>query len=639
MLNSGLKQKIDMTKLDGSNFVEVSFWAKLTDENHNKKRQTLAAKIACEMTHNTRYIPAVNGCGVVDDKWFKYSGVADLRACKDPKNMQINIAEADPGIVIHLDQVSVTNYSRDRSWRNAASLRIEELRTQKTIIDIRDPKTKSLEINMIKNAYPFGATMNKFMMADDYNRENWPIMFNYAVSENEHKWRQNEKKQYQINYNDADEITAQMKEWNIPIRGHAVTWSVNGKNPDWFEENPTLDALYNRTDDVVQHFAGDITQWDVLNEPLHGRFFKNHFGENIWDEIFDRVKKADPNAKLAINDYSIVRADKGRCFNDLTSEVNIDYAGLQSHIHPGLNGHFLKHRFDTLAYDHNDPGRRLFVTEFDIDNDFDFDFKANDLDDLMRSAFSHPAVDGIIMWKWLWSNNGNGNNGPVSKHFFDTKDNPAGVANETWPYYPNEAGKRWIDLVKGEWNSTQVVSINGPSIIDLNLFYGDYEIIQRDQNGDVLHTDSFNLLQTEDCTWSAGNLVSGEFDNENDMSKWELTGPNFQGSQRYKLVNFGAYAGNCLQHSRPEAGQIWLSTEVFIDEPGSYTISFMAKWDALKQLKLAFGTEEVEILSHGEYGITPWTKYEVELNADNNGLLVIEFFGVKDRFYIHFNLY
>ena len=139
----GFKQKINMDKLDGSNFVEVSFWAKLTDEkNHNKKSQTLAAKIACEMTHNTRYIPAVNGCGVVDDKWFKYSGVADLRACKDPKNMQINIAEPDPGIVIHLDQVSVTNYSRDRSWRNAASLRIDELRTQKAIIDIRDPKTK-----------------------------------------------------------------------------------------------------------------------------------------------------------------------------------------------------------------------------------------------------------------------------------------------------------------------------------------------------------------------------------------------------------------------------------------------------------------------------------------------------------------
>ena len=64
----------------------------------------------------------------------------------------------------------------------------------------------------------------------------------------------------------------------------------------------------------------------------------------------------------------------------------------ESHMFPGLNGHFLKHRFDALANDHNDPGRRLFVTEFDIDNNFDVDLKAEDLDDFMRLAFSHPSV-------------------------------------------------------------------------------------------------------------------------------------------------------------------------------------------------------------------------------------------------------
>ena len=33
----------------------------------------------------------------------------------------------------------------------------------------------------------------------------------------------------------------------------------------------------------------------------------------------------------------------------------------------------------------------------------DMDLKAEDLEDFMRQAFSHSKVDGIIMWKWLWS--------------------------------------------------------------------------------------------------------------------------------------------------------------------------------------------------------------------------------------------
>ena len=61
-----------------------------------------------------------------------------------------------------------------------------------------------------------------------------------------------------------------------------------------------------------------------------------------------------------------------------------------------------------------DSNRRLWVTEFDIDNDFDVDLKAEDLDDFMRQAFSHPSVDGIIAWKWLWTEPNNKGPGMVS---------------------------------------------------------------------------------------------------------------------------------------------------------------------------------------------------------------------------------
>ena len=36
---------------------------------------------------------------------------------------------------------------------------------------------------------------------------------------------------------------------------------------------------------------------------------------------------------------------------------------------------------------------------------------------------------------------------PVTKHFFDSQNNPDGVEDDgTWPFHPTSAGRRWIDL-------------------------------------------------------------------------------------------------------------------------------------------------------------------------------------------------
>ena len=36
------------------------------------------------------------------------------------------------------------------------------------------------------------------------------------------------------------------------------------------------------------------------------------FGEGIWNEIMERVKKIDPTTGVGLNDYELVRADKGK---------------------------------------------------------------------------------------------------------------------------------------------------------------------------------------------------------------------------------------------------------------------------------------------------------------------------------------
>ena len=88
-----------------------------------------------------------------------------------------------------------------------------------------------------------------------------------------------------------------------------------------------------------------------------------------------------------MNDYELGRADLGRCFNKYTGfdsnitlpiianfrstsgrlpvsrmlksvkeKANYDITGIQSHMKSGLNGHFLKNRFDTIA----DSGSKFY---------------------------------------------------------------------------------------------------------------------------------------------------------------------------------------------------------------------------------------------------------------------------------------
>ena len=59
---------------------------------------------------------------------------------------------------------------------------------------------------MKKNAYPFGGTFNKFFIddPDNWRPENWPELFNYAVPDNQMKWRSHEWDHDQLDFEYSD---------------------------------------------------------------------------------------------------------------------------------------------------------------------------------------------------------------------------------------------------------------------------------------------------------------------------------------------------------------------------------------------------------------------------------------------------
>jgi endo-1,4-beta-xylanase len=155
----------------------------------------------------------------------------------------------------------------------------------------------------------------------------------------------------------ADKLVAFADRTGTRLRGHTLVW--HNQTPAWFFEDPDdpakvaskallLQRLKDHITTVASHFAGEVDTWDVVNEVVSDRSGLRTGDEGSrWYEIagpdyieaaFRAARAADPNAKLAINDYNL---ESDRTKQDTMVElvkgmkergVPVDVVGLQGHI-------------------------------------------------------------------------------------------------------------------------------------------------------------------------------------------------------------------------------------------------------------------------------------------------------------------
>jgi endo-1,4-beta-xylanase len=138
------------------------------------------------------------------------------------------------------------------------------------------------------------------------------------------------------------------------VRGHVLVWHYS--MPGWFgkvaNKQNARELLVNHIHTVVGHLKGRIDTWDVVNEaiePMDGRadgLRKSPWLELIGPEYieiaFRAAAEADPEAKLAYNDYGIeTDLPRDARKRDLVlallerlkaSETPIHAVGVQSHL-------------------------------------------------------------------------------------------------------------------------------------------------------------------------------------------------------------------------------------------------------------------------------------------------------------------
>lgn len=367
------------------------------------------------------------------------------------------------------DQVAYGGHETGAAWREAARERIEAHRMgtfQVTVTDASgDPVPgAAVQVEMQRHAFGFGTAVNSGILIGpgriaDYrtrlaNLTGDGRTFNIAVFENALKWPQWEDN-WPLSKPDKVIGIAWLISRGMEVRGHTLVWPGWDRMPNDLEanqDNPSY--IRDRIQDHIAELAGYsgikgvIREWDVLNEPTHETDLRDAFagtagyptGEEIYPQWFEWAREADPEARLFINDYSIIssfgpvpeaRSEYKRIIRELIeADAPLDGVGVQGHMgNPLTPIDTLYKVVDELAA----FGLPVSVTEYDASG-VEEEIAGDYMHDFLTIMYSHPAVESFLMWGF-WD----------GSHWRDD----APLFREDWSLKPS--GEAFLDLVFDEW--------------------------------------------------------------------------------------------------------------------------------------------------------------------------------------------
>lgn len=180
--------------------------------------------------------------------------------------------------------------------------------------------------------------------------------FSSVTAENVMKWEVVEPTRGTYDWSQADELVRFARSHGQAVRGHTLLW--HSQLPGWLTAgvaDGSIDAAELRTilhDHItaeVKHFRGQIYQWDVVNEvfeedgTLRDTIWLEKLGPSYIADAFRWAHKADPKAKLFMNDYNVEGVNaKSTAYYNLAKQlraqgVPVQGLGIQGHLDIGYD--------------------------------------------------------------------------------------------------------------------------------------------------------------------------------------------------------------------------------------------------------------------------------------------------------------
>ena len=384
-------------------------------------------------------------------------------------------------------------------WRVEAANRIEQLRKANLSITAMDSNgmpvaDAPIAVSMLRHDFEFGTAIqankingnsgsNPIYQERLLNLDGQGHGFNAVVFENDLKWDA-----WEAGWASSPDEVANAVQWlrdnDMVVRGHTLVWPGNSFLPDDIVNNiNNVGYVKNRINEHIEEImnypgiAGEIQEWDVLNEVVVNDDIANAFsgnsgyttGRELYAEIFEKARTEDAETGLWLNDYVTLTLNQTAGDNQyellkqyaqelIDAGTDIEGIGFQAHIGGFPNG--IPSVLNTLDDFYDDLGLRAKITEFDLPEIVSEELAATYLRDFLTAVFSHPSVDGFYFWS-----------------FWDgaTYMNPgANLYNFNWSGTP--AKDAFVDLLFNEWWTDDTFTSSDQGIAEGNVFKGLYEI-------------------------------------------------------------------------------------------------------------------------------------------------------------------
>ncbi|KAK6938017.1 Carbohydrate-binding, CenC-like [Dillenia turbinata] len=403
---------------------------------------------------------------VNDNRWHEIGG--SFRIEKQPSKVMVYVQGPASGIDLMVAGLQIFPVNRPARFKHLKE-QTDKIRKRDVTLKFSDSGESSLfgtfvQIRQTQNSFPFGSCVTRMNIDNEDFVDFFVKNFNWVVFENELKWFWTEPEQGNLNYRDADELLDLFKSHNIETRGHCIFWEGENAVQSWvrsLNKNELMTAVQNRVTGLLTRYKGKFKHYDVNNEMLHGSFYQDRLGNDIRANMFRTANQLDPSATLFVNDYHVEDGKDPKSSPEKYIEHILDLQeqgapvggiGIQGHIDSPV-GPIVCSALDKLGI----LGLPIWFSELDVSSINEY-VRADDLEVMLREAFAHPAVEGIMLWGF-WE-------------LFMSRDH-AHLVNAEGDL--NEAGKRYLDL-KQEWLSHAHGHIDEQGEFSFKGFHGTYTV-------------------------------------------------------------------------------------------------------------------------------------------------------------------
>ncbi|GKV19999.1 hypothetical protein SLEP1_g30183 [Rubroshorea leprosula] len=401
-----------------------------------------------------------------DDRWHEIGG--SFRIEKQPLRVMVYVQGPAPGVDLMLAGLQIFPVDRETRFKHLRRL-TDKIRKRDVILKFSGVDSCSLfgtfvRVRQTQNAFPIGSCINRTNLDNEDFVDFFVRHFNWAVFGNELKWYWTEPQQGKFNYKDADDMLDFCQKNKIEARGHCIFWEVESTVQQWvrsLNRNALMTAVQNRLTGLLTRYKGKFRHYDVNNEMLHGSFYQDRLDKDIRADMFKNAHQLDPSAILFVNDYHVEDGSDTRSSPEKYIQQILDLQekgapvggiGIQGHIDSPV-GPIVCSALDKLGI----LGLPIWFTELDVSSNNEY-IRGDDLEVMLREAFAHPAVEGIMLWGF-WE-------------LFMSRDN-AYLVNAEGDI--NEAGKRLLAL-KQEWLTHCHGYIDEQEQFQFRGFHGTYEL-------------------------------------------------------------------------------------------------------------------------------------------------------------------